>query len=76
VKFELPKLFPGESFSHEILRDEDGEIEGVLMKFQNSGFKIEEIVDVEQAYYAKFDMLRARAQALIEELRKTAKEKD
>ena len=75
MKIKLPKLLPGESFSHEIERDEDGEFVGVLMKFQGYGLKVEEIIDVEQAYFAKFDMLRTRAQALLETLRKEAKSK-
>lgn len=74
MKIELPKLLPGEEFSHELVR-EDGEVIGVLMKFQNANFKIEEIVDLDLAYAAKFDMLRTRAQALIEKLRKETREK-
>ena len=51
-KIELPKLLPGEQFSYEILRDGDGEIEGVRMKLEGHELRIEEIVDIEQIYCA------------------------
>lgn len=69
-KIELPKLLPGEQFSYEILRDGDGEIEGVRMKLEGHELRIEEIVDIEQIYCAKFDILRTRAQDITEKLRK------
>jgi len=74
VKIELPKLLPDEEFSHELVR-EDGEILGVRMRFQNQKFRVEEIVDVEQAYSAKFDMLRTTAQRLLKKLREETKSK-
>ena len=73
LKEALPPLRPGESFSHEVLRDEEGEAYGVMLKFQGYGFKVEEIVSIEEAYYAKFDLLRTRAKALLEKLRENKK---
>jgi hypothetical protein len=75
MKIELPPLQPGEEFFHELVWDEDGELEGVRMRFQNQSHKIEEIVDVDLAYAAKFDLLRTTAERLLKELRKGTKEK-
>lgn len=69
MKIELPELLPGETFSHELVRDEDGEVWAVEMRFQGYGFKVEEMVSIDLAYYARFDLLRYRAKDLLEKLR-------
>jgi len=73
----LPSLEDDEHFSYREWWDEDDdeggqELAGILVTITKGRFKLERLISLDQAYYAKFDFLRMSIADILKELREFA----
>jgi hypothetical protein len=65
---KLPPLEDDERFAYKECRD-DGELWAVEFHITKGAFEIKKMVMLDQAYYAKFDLLRTTIEEMLEEIR-------